>query len=164
MELELVFPDNDQAIQFLGESVINYRKHGDLTQADLTKVRSARDAANFLRKLYDDQIMIRETMFLLIMDQGHQIIAYAKLAEGDIASCTFPMRLALKHMLNNLATACIVAHNHPSGALHPSENDKRMTKKFNEACKALDFKLLDHIIMTEDSHYSFADNGERSLS
>jgi len=164
MELKLEFPEHDQAIQFLGESVIKYERNADIKQSDLIKVRSSNDAAKFLRKLYGDQVLVRETMFLLIMDKGNQIVSYAKLADGDIASCTFPMRLALKHLLNNLSSACIVAHNHPSGQTIPSENDKRMTKKFKEACDLLDISLLDHIIMTADSHYSFADNGERSLS
>jgi DNA repair protein RadC len=164
MELKLEFPENDQAVQFLGESVIKYQRHGELGQKDLIKVRSSRDVVPFLRKLYGDQILVREAMFLLIMDQANQIVAYAKLSEGDIASCTFPMRLALKHLLNNLSSNCIVSHNHPSGQQRPSESDRQMTKKFKDACKLLDISVLDHIIVTDESYYSFADNGESSLS
>ena len=164
MELVLEFPEHDHAIKFLGESVINYRKNGSMSQNELVVVRGSKDAEHFLRNLYGDQIMIRETMFLLLMDQAHHIIGYAKLADGDIASCTFPMRLALKHLLGNLCSSCIVAHNHPSGNKTPSESDRKMTKKFAEACKLLDISLLDHIILTQESYYSFADNGERSLS
>ena len=53
----------------------------------------------------------------------------------------------------------IVAHNHPFGALKPSENDKRMTKKLNEACLALDLNLLDHLIVARSGYFSFSDQG-----
>jgi DNA repair protein RadC len=58
----------------------------------------------------------------------------------------------------------IIAHNHPSGNKTPSEADRRMTKKLKEACALLEISILDHVICTADEYYSFADNGERSLS
>jgi len=58
------------------------------------------------------------------------------------------------------ASSIIVAHNHPSGNLKPSENDRKMTDKINGACKLLDINLLDHIILTTDSYYSFAEEGQ----
>jgi DNA repair protein RadC len=65
----------------------------------------------------------------------------------------------MKKALQWGATAMIVAHNHPSGALYPSENDKRMTKKLVSAAKTLDLTVLDHLIVTRSGYFSFSDQG-----
>jgi DNA repair protein RadC len=83
---------------------------------------------------------------------------------GGITGTLVDKRLILKKALVGNCTAIILAHNHPSGANKPSENDRKMTKQIKEACNLLDISLLDHIIVCNDNYYSFADNGERSLS
>ena len=69
------------------------------------------------------------------------------------------MSCILKRALHWSATAIIVAHNHPSGALVPSENDKRMTRKLSAAADTLDIKLLDHLIVARSGYFSFSDQG-----
>jgi DNA repair protein RadC len=67
--------------------------------------------------------------------------------------------LILKQALQLSATSIIVAHNHPSGALVPSENDKEMTKKLAQAAKTMDIALLDHLIVVRSGYFSFSDQG-----
>ena len=69
------------------------------------------------------------------------------------------VELALKNALEFGATAIILAHNHPSGALHPSVADKQITQKLKKASASIDIRLLDHIIVTHTSYFSFADEG-----
>ncbi|NNK88670.1 MAG: JAB domain-containing protein, partial [Flavobacteriaceae bacterium] len=67
------------------------------------------------------------------------------------------IRLVLKTALERNATALILAHNHPSGALKPSASDKQLTDKMKKACESLDLRVLDHVIITEKAYFSFAD-------
>ena len=67
------------------------------------------------------------------------------------------MRLVLKNALEVGATGLILAHNHPSGTLKPSEADKQITNKLKTAAESLDIKVLDHLIITENAYFSFAD-------
>jgi DNA repair protein RadC len=68
-------------------------------------------------------------------------------------------RLILVTALNCLASGIIICHNHPSGNLQPSEQDIHVTKKLKSACDLLEIKILDHVILTDESHFSMADNG-----
>ena len=69
------------------------------------------------------------------------------------------MRLVLRDALLSMATGLILCHNHPSGSLKPSSADRLITKKIKDAAKMMDINLLDHLIITEDSYLSFADDG-----
>ena len=68
-------------------------------------------------------------------------------------------RLILATALNCLASGIIICHNHPSGNLHPSEADTKITKRLEEASKIMDIQLIDSLILTEESHFSYGDNG-----
>lgn len=81
-------------------------------------------------------------------------------SKGGITGTVVDVRLILSVALKSAATGIILAHNHPSGNLQPSENDKSITRKIEQACSLLDIKLLDHLIICpEKSFLSFADEG-----
>ena len=82
------------------------------------------------------------------------------MSKGGIASTTVDVRLVLKRALEVGATALVLAHNHPTGNLVPSSADLQLTKKMNEAAKILDIRLLDHLIVSEKSYFSFADENK----
>ena len=82
-----------------------------------------------------------------------------QLSKGGITGTLVDVRLVLKNALEVGATGIILAHNHPSGTLKPSEADKQITAKIKTAGTALDIKLLDHLIITEQAYVSFADEG-----
>ena len=69
------------------------------------------------------------------------------------------VRIVMKPAIESLASSIILAHNHPSGNLDPSENDHQITKKVKEAGRIMDIPVLDHIIVTSAGYYSFADEG-----
>jgi DNA repair protein RadC len=87
------------------------------------------------------------------------VIGYYKLASGGTTSCVVDAKMIYTIALNSTASSIILAHNHPSGSLKPSEPDKALTNKLIEAGKLLDIALLDHLIITNDSHFSMADEG-----
>ena len=82
-----------------------------------------------------------------------------QLSKGGITGTLVDVRLALKNALEVGATSIILVHNHPSGALSPSKADKLITSKLKIAGESLDIKVLDHLIITEKTYFSFADEG-----
>ncbi|MGJ1204365.1 JAB domain-containing protein [Sphingobacterium lactis] len=88
------------------------------------------------------------------------VIGYRKIADGGLDTVMVDMRLIMSSVLLCNATRIAVAHNHPSGTMRPSASDRSLTNKIIEAGKVLDIQLLDHIVMTTNSYYSFRDEGE----
>ena len=91
--------------------------------------------------------------------RNNVVIGYYKLGSGGTTSCVVDAKMIYTIALNSTASSIILAHNHPSGSLKPSEPDKALTNKLIEAGKLLDIALLDHLIITNDSHFSMADEG-----
>jgi DNA repair protein RadC len=122
------------------------------------KITNSKDSAEFIRKFYSDDIEIFESFFLLLLNNANQTIGYAKISQGGITGTIVDVRIVAKYVVDSLATGIILAHNHPSGNLNPSEPDKKITEKIQHAMSFFDVKVLDHIILTADSYFSFADN------
>lgn len=130
-------------------------------QSDFPSVRisNTSTAADFIRQFYGDDIFIFESAFILLLNNSNNTIGFAKISQGGITGTVVDARLVAHYAVNSLATSVILAHNHPSGNLNPSETDKQLTNKIKEGLKLLDISLLDHIILTGASYTSFADSG-----
>ena len=94
-----------------------------------------------------------------MFNNANQAIGIYELSKGGINSSIIDLRLLLSVTLKCLATSIAIIHNHPSGNLKPSKADISITDKLKKACEVLDIKLLDHIIISKNDYYSFADNG-----
>lgn len=123
------------------------------------KINSQIQSAEFIRNFYGDDLEIFESFFILLMNRQNQTIAYAKISQGGITGTLVDVRLIAKYAVESLATSIILAHNHPSGNKMPSEQDIRLTKKVKDALLILDINVVDHIILTADSFYSFFEAG-----
>lgn len=100
-----------------------------------------------------------EEFWVMFLSRSNKIIEKKRIGQGGIHGTTVDIRLIMKTAIEKLATAIILCHNHPSGNLKPSEEDKRLTAKIVEAGKILDIKVLDHIIIGHNEYFSFNDNG-----
>ena len=98
-----------------------------------------------------------EEFWILYLNNSNKILQKLQLSKGGITGTLVDVRLTLKKALELGAVALILAHNHPSGTLKPSMADKNITQKLKTASESLDIKVLDHIIVTEMSYFSFAD-------
>lgn len=122
------------------------------------KVSQSKDVADFIRRTFQrGELKVQEQFLVLLLNQANHIIGYYRHTKGGINSTIADVRLVLSVALKSSAVAIILAHNHPSGNLQPSEPDRVLTQKIKEAAKMMDIALLDHIILTEDSYTSFAD-------
>ncbi|MCB0396838.1 MAG: JAB domain-containing protein [Flavobacteriales bacterium] len=124
------------------------------------QVTSAQEVVRILRAAWSAQIEIREEFMVLHLDQSNRVLGYQLLSKGGIAGTVADIRLIYAAALKSLAVAIIIAHNHPSGNLNPSQSDRILTRRIKEAGEVLDIRLLDHIILTKETYYSFADNGD----
>jgi DNA repair protein RadC len=124
------------------------------------KLTSSKDAADFFRNIFDESIDIYETFFVVYLNNSNNTVGWYRVSQGGITGTVVDIRLVLKKALEVLCTSFICCHNHPSGNLFPSNEDIRLTNKLKMAAEIMDIKLIDHIILTNDSYYSFADEGK----
>ncbi|OFY36269.1 MAG: hypothetical protein A2W91_05585 [Bacteroidetes bacterium GWF2_38_335] len=130
-----------------------------LSRDQIRKISSSRDAYQVFKDIWSGQMDTREEMMFLLLDRSNNVLGYHILSMGGITGTVADLRLLFSVALKSLATSVILAHNHPSGNLSPSEQDITLTRKIKEAGQIMDIQLLDHLIMTRDAYYSFADEG-----
>jgi DNA repair protein RadC len=130
--------------------------HPEIGTAKITK---SANIAEYIRPFFGPEIEVFEQIFLITLNQGNNIVSVTKISQGGISGTVVDIRLIAKYALEGLATSIILAHNHPSGSLKASSQDINLTKKVQAGMKLLDITLLDHLIVTKDGHYSFADEG-----
>lgn len=123
------------------------------------KISSAKDASDFIRQFYSDDIEIFESFFILMLNRANNTVGYAKISQGGVTGTVVDAKIVAKYALDTLSPAIILAHNHPSGTLLPSEQDKAITAKLKQGLKLLDVDVLDHVILTSEGYFSFADEG-----
>jgi DNA repair protein RadC len=128
-----------------------------------TKITSSKDSYDVIKQFYHQDITLYESFFLLLLNNSNETIGFVKISQGGITGTVVDVRIIAKYCVEVLATSCILAHNHPSGKLRPSDADLTITKKTKEALAILDVRVLDHIILTEEGHYSFADDPENYI-
>lgn len=100
-----------------------------------------------------------EEFWVVYLNNSNKILRKMQLSKGGITGTVVDCRLAFKSALEIGATSIILAHNHPSGTLKPSQADKQLTQKLKLAGESLDIKVLDHLIVTQKSYFSFANEG-----
>ncbi|ROH99629.1 RadC family protein [Chryseobacterium daecheongense] len=100
-----------------------------------------------------------EEFWAVFVNQSNKIVHLSKLTQGGISQSIVDIRILFKTALDHFATGIIIAHNHPSGSLKPSREDINITKKIKEAGEFLNVQLLDHLIITQNSYFSFSDEG-----
>lgn len=130
-----------------------------LKPSERPKISSSTDAAKVLREIWSSQMEVREEFVVLMLDRSNRVLGYHLLSKGGLSATVVDIRILYAAALESLASSIILAHNHPSGNLKPSQSDIQVTQKVKNAGKQQDIELLDHIIMTKESFYSFADNG-----
>jgi len=132
-------------------------KKGDVLKA---KISSSKDAADLFRQVWDtDTLDICESVLVIFLNRSNNTIGWFKVSQGGLSGTIIDNRLILVTALNCLASGIIVCHNHPSGNTRPSDADRKVTEKLKQAATLLEISLLDHVILTEDSYFSFADEG-----
>ncbi|MCX2839060.1 JAB domain-containing protein [Salinimicrobium sp. MT39] len=140
---------------------ISLKYLGNMRIKESPKISSSNDAfEKFYCQWNLNHIAMQECFKLMLLNNGNRVKGIVEISTGGITATLVDLRILFAVALKSLATAIIVAHNHPSGTLLPSQDDKTLTRKIKEAGLLLDIKLLDHLIITpEGKYFSFADEG-----
>jgi DNA repair protein RadC len=133
------------------------RRHQAGLSGERPVFKEATSAALFIRPLLADHSY--EVFAVLYLDHGNGLIHNEIISEGGITATYVDPRRILKRALAEDAVGIILAHNHPSGSLRPSEADQSLTSEINKGAKYLNIKLLDHIIVSRSGYFSFANEG-----
>lgn len=121
------------------------------------KISSSRDIYELLAPKLSD--LDHEEFHVLLLSRSHKVKEQICISRGGISGTVVDQRLIFKPALEKLASAIVLCHNHPSGTLRPSEQDKRLTQKLVKSGVILDIPVLDHLIFTDEGYFSFADEG-----
>lgn len=123
-------------------------------------IRSSEDSANIFKKfITKNRVETQEFFAVAYLNTALKVLGVYVASMGTLTSTTVDIRLIMAAAVQMGATNIILCHNHPSGNTQYSEADKQVTKGIVKAADLMDIRVLDHVIVTKDGHYSFADNG-----
>lgn len=131
------------------------RRESDVIQRK--KITSSADVFEVMHSVLENKPF--EEFWILLLNQSNSIISREIISTGSLTASLADPRKIFKLAIEKLAASIILSHNHPSGNLKPSESDINLTNKLANAGKLLDIKILDHLIIGENSYFSFADEG-----
>ena len=128
--------------------------------AERPPMRDAKDVEAYLRAVWNRRTLeLTEDFIVICLNGSHRAVGWVKVSSGGFNSSVVDPRLVFAIALQTASTAIVLAHNHPSGNLDPSSQDKAMTRHLREAGKLQGIAVLDHLILTKESSFSFAENG-----
>ena len=130
-------------------------------KSELRTITGVQSCVDTLREVFKkDTFDWTEEVVMLCLNRANNVVGFYKISSGGLSSSIVDPRVIFTIALNCAASSIILSHNHPSGNTTPSVQDKDITKKIKDAGKLLDIGLLDHIILTDDSYYSFMEEGD----
>ncbi|PKP11810.1 MAG: hypothetical protein CVU09_02955 [Bacteroidetes bacterium HGW-Bacteroidetes-4] len=130
------------------------RKLADLNRK---KITCSNDAFELFQPLLGD--LPHEEFWVAYLNRANALIDKERISTGGITGTVIDVKIILKHGIEKLASSLILVHNHPSGNIQPSQNDKTITEKIKTAALPLDIQVIDHLIIGDTSYLSFADEG-----
>ena len=141
----------------LAEITASYKSK--VKYCDMKMVTSSNDAEAIFREIWSEGLELREEFYILLLNRANKVLGYYRVSEGGTTATIVDPKLVFPIALKCNANGIILAHNHPSGNVKPSNEDRSLTKKLVEGGKLLDITVLDHLILSAESYLSFADEG-----
>jgi DNA repair protein RadC len=146
----------------VAEITLSY--YPNIKAEDCQKISSSRDAHKLFRDNWNNaQISLVEEFKVMLLNRANQVLGISTISKGGITGTVADPKIIFGLALKAVACGMILAHNHPSGNLKPSHADIKLTQKLVSAGKLFDLPILDHLIITNDNYYSFADDCEPCL-
>jgi DNA repair protein RadC len=146
-----------KAISIVSALELGKRRQRDTAKAK-PQITQAADVYNYMSPLLMD--LPHEAFWMLMLDRSNKVVGEERISTGGVSGTVVDVKVIFKYALEKLASSVILCHNHPSGNLEPSQADRKITRKVKEAGELLEIQVLDHVIVTADGYYSFADEGE----
>lgn len=145
-----------KAISIIATMELARRRRSEAA-VELTKIASSQTIFEIMQPIIGE--LQHEEFWVLHLNNANKIIAKTHLSKGGMTGTVVDVRIIFKGALECSAIGIVLCHNHPSGNLKPSEADKEITRKIKTAARSLDIIVLDHVIVTQNGYFSFADEG-----
>lgn len=120
-------------------------------------ITSSKDVYDIFHPILAD--LKHEEVWVLFLNRANKVVKNIQISKGGMTATVVDIRLIMKEGIQSLASAMVLCHNHPSGNTQPSDDDDQITKRLKEAGHIMDIRLLDHIIVCDNSYYSYMDTG-----
>jgi DNA repair protein RadC len=146
-----------KALAIIAALELGRRKNASKMDEESMKIRSSNDSYRIIRPDLED--LPQEEFWILLLNRANVVFKKEQVSRGGLNSTIVDPKIVFRIAVNNGASGIILAHNHPSGQMKPSDQDIRLTRKLREAANLLDISLLDHIIVGVNTYFSFADDG-----
>lgn len=140
----------------LAEAAVELYKRVQIKQAERQQVISSETACNILRPLIGG--IEREEFWAIYLNNSNRVIRKERLSAGGLTGTLVDVRMIMKEAILCNATGMIIAHNHPSGNEKPSGEDNRITEQVKKAAETLNIRMIDHVIITSNTYYSYMDD------
>ncbi len=121
------------------------------------QITSSKDVYDIFHPILAD--LKHEEVWVLFLNRANKVVKNIQISKGGLTATVVDIRLIMKEGIQSLASAMVLCHNHPSGNTQPSDDDDQITKRLKEAGYIMDIRLLDHIIVCDNSYYSYMDTG-----
>lgn len=129
-------------------------KNNKVKAADRIQINNAQDAFGVFWEAWDNEVIEHiEEMKMLLLDRSNRVLGIVSLFKGGTTGTVIDIKLMMQYALKANAHGIILAHNHPSGNLNPSEADSKITERIDKACKTLEIHLLDHLIISPGKEF-----------
>lgn len=132
------------------------RRYGRERLGERIQIKSANDIFKVMR--HEIGNLPHEEMWVLFCNRSNFITGKMRVSQGGSSATVFDVRTVLRNALHSHAESIVLCHNHPSGNLRPSPNDDAVTRKCRDACKQIDIRFLDHVVVTTDGYFSYHDS------
>jgi len=139
------------------EITVSYKDN--VKASERAVIKCSADIAKILAVAFEDCMAHHEEFHVIYMNRANKVLGISCVGVGGMNEVSVDIRIILQTALKVCAHGICVSHNHPSSSTTPSYQDTSLTKKLKDACKIVGIELLDHLIMTEESYMSFADEG-----
>lgn len=131
-----------------------------IKSSEREKVLSSENAYKILLSVFDQEtVQHKESMKVLLLNRANKVLGVCSISEGGINETSADVRIIMQAAILGSASAIILVHNHPSGELRPSKEDDGLTQRVKEVAKLMGIQLYDHLIITDESYYSYGDEG-----
>lgn len=141
----------------LAEITINYKPFKQLSV--LPSIIRSKDAESCFKEFWSDKIEYLEESYVLLLNRANKPLGFSRISIGGTTGTVVDTKVIFQIALKANAHSIILCHNHPSGNLKPSDLDIKLTKTIRDAAKTMEIPLIDHLIITKEGYYSFADEG-----
>jgi DNA repair protein RadC len=145
-----------KAITIVAACELWKRRAGD-EAPEVVRITSSRDLYSYFYPILCDSPV--ERCYVLLLNNMNRVIDHTLIGSGGFTATAVDIRLVIREALLKRATTIALCHNHPSGNIKPSREDDRLTENLSQACKVMNIRMLDHIVLTDGAYYSYSDEG-----